>query len=120
MSEFNEQLIQTLRNDLESIKRRLQYVEQSPDIPYTQVFIAKTGGSGISAMSGSTPSSGTVTLYQLNSSGTLETVKDDNLSDVTVTAYNIAASAVASSTWVQIKQEMSSGIFVIDFEDCGA
>ncbi len=119
MTDFRDQQIESMRRQLESMARRLTYVEQQQDPHITPVFIAKTGGSGIAALSGSTPGNDTVTLYQINSSGTLETIKDDQGSDVTVTAYNMAASgAVASSAWIQIKQEMGSGKYVVDFEDC--
>ena len=114
-----DQQIEAVRRQLESMSRRLTFVEQQQDHPITEVYIAKTGGSTIAALAGSTPGAGTVTLYQINSSGGLETVNDDQGVALTVTAYNLASSTVAAPTWIQLKQEMVSGFYLIDFEDCG-
>lgn len=76
-------------------------------------YIAKNGGSTIAARSGTTPGSGTVTLYYIDSSNVLTSL------GVTVTAYNLAGSTVAADAWLQVKLESGSGKWLVDWEDCG-
>lgn len=71
-------------------------------------FVAKTG-SAISAISGSTPGSGTVTVYKLVS-GVLETT------GVTLTVYNMAGE-VAANTFIQCKTDFN-GVAYVDVENC--
>lgn len=87
--------------------------QQAAGVHQVRIAIAQTGAGGIAALSGTTPGSGVVTLYRINSDGDLESL------GVSVTAYNLASSAVAANTWVQVKQETASGRLLIDFEDCG-
>jgi len=75
--------------------------------------IAKADSS-IAAMSGSNPGSGTVSLYDVDSSTGALTDSTDN-----ETAYNIAGSAVISGAWIMIRRESASGLWFLDFEDCG-
>lgn len=74
--------------------------------------IAKNGASPIAAMSGTTMTSGTVTLYTVGDSGALTAGQ-------TVTAYNLATGAtgaVAANAWLQLKTV--NGKRVIDWEQC--
>jgi hypothetical protein len=75
-------------------------------------YIAATGATPIAARVGSTPGSGTVTLYEITDAGVLAATTE------TVTAYNIAKVAVSASAFIQLKREGKSGKFIIDFEDC--
>jgi hypothetical protein len=78
-------------------------------------FLAKTGGSAIAARSGTTPGSGTVTLYRINDAGTLESM------GVTKTAYNISASTVAADTYIGIELDSTAEQrWIVVVEDCGA
>jgi hypothetical protein len=61
-----------------------------------KVQVGKTGGSAIAAMSGSTPGSGTVTIY--NFSGTTLTT-----TGATVTAFNMhPTETVSADAWVKL------------------
>jgi len=84
------------------------------------VYAARTGASGIPALTGSTPGAATVTLYRINSSGGLEAVPMDATTDRTVTAYNLSSEAVAADTYIQIKREAATKKYLVDFEDCGS
>ena len=77
-----------------------------------QTAIAKTTGA-ITARSGTTAGSGTVSIYYLTSAGVLTD------SSETVTAYNIAGGAVNGSTFITIKRVEGSPFWVVDMEDCG-
>ena len=84
--------------------------------PYKQqFFLAKTGGSTIAARSGTTPGSGTITLYRINDAGTLESM------GVTKTAYNISASTVAADNYIGIELDSTAEQrWIVVVEDCGA
>lgn len=75
---------------------------------YGKAFVGLTN-SAISAMSGSTPGVGVVTLYRLVS-GVLVS------RGVALTVYNMAGS-VANNAWVQVKQD-ADGVWWIDVEKC--
>ena len=77
-----------------------------------QTAIAKTSGA-ITARSGTTAGSGTVSIYYLTSAGALTD------SGKTVSAYNIAGGAVNGSTFITIKRVEGSPFGVVDMEDCG-
>lgn len=66
--------------------------------------------SGVTARSGTTPGSGTVSIW-CNVSGTLTDTTMD------VTAYNMSGGAVASAAYIQIK--LIGGQWWVDVEDCG-
>lgn len=72
---------------------------------------AKSGGSGIVAASGSTPGSGSVTLYKFDGTSLATQGR-------TITAYNLSAGAVAANAWLIVCQ-IGKWWFVI-YEDCGA
>lgn len=76
-----------------------------------QTAIAKTTGA-ITARSGTTAGSGTVSIYYLTSAGVLTD------SSETVTAYNIAGAEIAATTFITIKRIEGSGYWVVDMEDC--
>lgn len=69
--------------------------------------IARTGGGGIGAMSGSTPGTGTVTLYHYDGS-TLTSAGE------TFTAFNISPSAVGADKYVGIMWVQSFWLVVVD------
>lgn len=75
-----------------------------------QSRLAKTDGSGVSARSGTTAGSGTVTLQYL--SGT--TITDGS---ETVTVYNWTDDAAAATTYVWVQQD-TLGTWWITGEDC--
>ena len=81
------------------------------------VYVGRTDGSGVSAMSGSTPGTGTVTLYEFDAAGDLAAIVDSNSNNVTETVYNLSQTAVAANTYVQLKQEVASGNLLVDYED---
>jgi len=78
----------------------------------TQTAIAKTDGA-ITARSGTTAGSGTVSIYYLTSAGVLTDTGES------VSAYNIAGGAVNGSTFITIKRVEGSPFWVVDMEDCG-
>ncbi len=67
--------------------------------------------SGIAALSGTTPGTGTVDVYFLNEVGVL------TASTTQVTGYNTSSSAVAAGVWLQLKSWGSR--WLVDVEDCG-
>jgi hypothetical protein len=73
--------------------------------------VAKTGGSTIAAISGSTPGSGAVTFYDFN--GSTLTARSD-----TLTVYNLASVAVEANTWIMVK--LVDGYWFVDWEQCPA
>lgn len=72
-------------------------------------FVGKNGSSAIAAMSGTSISSGTVTLYRKSGSSIVST-------GATVTAYNMAGE-VAADAYVQVKQD-AYGTWWVDVEKC--
>lgn len=71
-------------------------------------WIAKTGGGGVTARSGTTIGSGTVTLYDTDLTTSLGTT----------TAYNLADAAVAADTWIMLKPVEPVGALFVDWEHC--
>jgi len=97
---------------------RLLGQRQQPTAVY-RFLIGKTDGSGITARSGSTVGTGTVTLYYIDPDTDALTVKQDrNGDDVTVTVKNMSTTAVAASAYVQIGQEHMKGTYLAVWEDC--
>ena len=74
-------------------------------------MIAKVNSGGITARSGTTAGSGTVTAYKLVGTTLTST-------STTHTVYNISAASIAADKWVQCKREWYSGYWFVDFEDC--
>lgn len=74
--------------------------------------LAKNGGSTIAARSGTTPGSGTVTLYKCDDS-TLAALTGDYS---TVTAYNLAGSTVAANAYLMLMRIGNK--WWVMFEDC--
>jgi hypothetical protein len=74
------------------------------------MLVGKTGGSGVPAMTGSTPGSGTVTLYTYNGATLTATSQ-------TVQAKNEASTAAGANKFVQMKIG-PGGYPFLDFEDC--
>lgn len=72
--------------------------------------VAKTGGSGIPAMSGTTPGSATVTLYEFDVDAVSLAAGD------TVTAYHIGSTAVGNNKFIQVK--WIDGGWFVDVESC--
>jgi hypothetical protein len=72
-------------------------------------FLAKAGGSGVPARSGTTPGSGTVTMWKCDDT-TLEATS------VEVTAWNLSESAVADDAYLMLVR-IGNKLWVI-WEDC--
>lgn len=80
--------------------------------PGGRPYVGLTDGT-ITARSGTTLGSGTVSLY--HNSGT--TLSD---SGTNVTAYNFGANSIAVSTYVQVEQFAPNGDWFVTAVDCGA
>ena len=118
---LREQIRVAVREELESIRTYDTVREQTPET-ITQVYIAKTPGGGIPALSGNTPGSATVDIYYIDGDGSAQQLDDGGApspNKVQETAYNFSQTAVAGNTWIHLKQEMVSGKLLCDFEDCG-
>ena len=76
-----------------------------------QSYIGKCG-STVAAMSGSTPGSGTMTIWEFNASGVLVATTR------TITAYNTSSGVVAANRFLHTQQERQTGRHLINFEDC--
>lgn len=74
-------------------------------------MIAKVNTGGITARSGTTAGSGSVTAHKLV--GTTITTTGE-----TMTVYNLSDAAIAADRWVQCKREWYTGFWFVDFEDC--
>jgi hypothetical protein len=72
--------------------------------------LAKTDGTGISAMTGDTPGSGTITPYRIRGDGTITALSH------TETCYNLAG-AVAATTYIGILRDAWGRPWAI-VEDC--
>lgn len=83
---------------------------------YRRAALAKTGGTAITARSGTTPGSGTVTLYHLDG-GSITAVVDLDSSPVTVTAYSFAGTASGIGAYIFIEQD-DDGTWWYVSEDC--
>lgn len=108
--------------DLRDIKRKvdLLWAAFTPGLPSGQMIVprlqvALTDGSGITAASGTTPGSGTVTLQTLQN-GILANYESGG-SPVTVTAYNFVETASGTSAYVFICQDVA-GIWWLVAEAC--
>jgi len=77
-----------------------------------QTAVAKADSSGVTARSGTTAGSGTVSIYYI-ASGTLTDTTE------TVTAYNLSATAVANNAYITIKRCSLDEEWIVDAEDCG-
>ena len=89
-----------------------QVVTTSQWVP--EIYLAKAGSSGISARSGSTLGSGTVTIYTRNDSNTLVATTREE------TCYNISGTAVDADAWIVIGREFTRRDFVVIVESCEA
>jgi hypothetical protein len=113
---------------IEEVRKTVRTVRQSPWGTPAELtplggqplamYVGKTGVSGITARSGTTPGSGTVTLYFVNASGTLETWKDGTGTAVTKTCYNLSTSAVGNTAYVMMQRDILSGKLWAVWEDC--
>lgn len=76
-----------------------------------ELLIGKTDEE-IEARSGTTPGSGEVSIYTLDTSGVL--------TDTTTnyTAYHLGGEAIATGTWVMLSYHRHSGTWWVTFEDC--
>lgn len=80
-------------------------------------FWAKTGAGGISARSGTTLGSGTITLHTASAGADAE-YADANSAAVTKTCRNGSTIAVAANAYVFVCQEQLTGQFFALWEDC--
>jgi len=77
-----------------------------------QTAVAKAGGSGVTARSGTTAGSGTVSIYYI-ASGVLTDTGED------VAVVNMSATAVANNAYITIKRCSLDEDWIVDAEDCG-
>lgn len=77
-----------------------------------QTAVAKAGASGVTARSGTTAGSGTVSIYYIDG-GTLTDTGEE------VTAYSLSATAVANNAYITIKRCSLDEDWIVDAEDCG-
>lgn len=82
--------------------------------PYCEMALAYTGAAGVSARSGSTLGSGTITFYGISDAGLLVATTE------TATAYNITQSAVVGNTYIVVGRESRTFKWIVVVEDCGA
>lgn len=73
-----------------------------------QTKIAKTGAGGIAAMAGTTPESGTVTLYYFDDT--------DLVADEEITAYSNWTTAIGANRWIHLT--WMYGVPWVSAEDC--
>ena len=93
--------------DIQKTTPRRRQVYDAP-IPR---LICKTDSDGIPARTGTTPSSGTVTLQKEDADGAFQATSK------TFTAYHMGSAEVAADTFVYIAQQ--HGKWYVVWEDCG-
>lgn len=81
-----------------------------------RMYVAYVGGTAITARSGTTAGSGTVTLKKLNGT-TIEDYDDSSETAITKTVYNWVGSASGTNTYVIVEQD-SFGTWWLVGEDC--
>lgn len=110
------------------VQRAVRWVERNQQQPRQEtavgssptILIGEVESGGITALSGSTPGSGTVKVCRINSSGTIENVAAHTTGgDVTVTVYNLSSDAFSAGQYVPFKQELKSGKYVLDASGIG-
>jgi len=77
-----------------------------------QTAVAKAGGSGVTARSGTIAGSGTVSIYYIASGVLTDTGQD-------VAVVNMSATAVANNAYITIKRCSLDEEWIVDAEDCG-
>jgi len=109
-------VVETVRREL---MRHTNTLAARP-VPYfsggTPKWIAKTGASTIAARSGTTVTSGTVTLQKIVD-GELS-AHQNNGTDITVDAYNLFSAEIAANAYILIAREVASGKYFVISEDC--
>lgn len=113
---------------LRAMARRLEALESllgvdtSRHLQQSQCWMALAPAGGIAAKSGSTLGSATVTLRKIDDSGDEVNFTDENGDDVTVTAYNRAAQAVAADAPIIIERvngcDLDEPAWVVVWEEC--
>lgn len=81
-----------------------------------QTAVAKVGTSGVTARSGTTAGSGTVSIYYIDRTAGGK-VLTDTTSELTV--YNMSASAITANAYITIKKCSLDEDWIVDAEDCG-
>lgn len=81
---------------------------------YSDMAIAMVDASGISARSGTSLGTGTVTFYGIDEGGVLTATTE------TATVYNIASSNVTGNRYVVVARETRTLQWVVIVEDCDA
>lgn len=102
---FNERDASNLINTLGNFGG--QHSPNEYDLETPQNVLVHTG-SGVTARSGTTPGSGTVTIYKISSGPTLETTGQ------TITAYNLSETAVPGSCYATCRRIRFTGQWIID------
>ena len=109
---FNREAIEQLRRDHQRLEMQINNLssrlraftnELTDDI---KVYIGQNGGSQIAARSGTTVSSGTVTVYK-QTGGTINSVSQ------TVTAFNLSTDAVAANAYVNVAMDRYGTYWVL-------
>jgi len=77
-----------------------------------QTAVAKAGASGVTARSGTTAGSGTVSIYSIVAGVLTDTGE-------TVTAYSMSSTVVANNAYITIKRCSLDEEWIVDAEDCG-
>jgi hypothetical protein len=77
-----------------------------------QTAVAKAGASGVTARSGTTAGTGTVSIYSIVAGILTDTGE-------TATVYSMASSAVANNAYITIKRCSLDEEWIVDAEDCG-
>lgn len=98
-----EMIDRLIDEEAEPLQSTIQMVHQS--------LIAYTPVGGIAARSGSSVSSATCTIYELDS-GSLSATTD------TISVNNLSTTAVAGEVYIFAVQETRSGEFIAVWEDC--
>lgn len=102
--------LRELARRLSALERQLHLNEGPRFIESAWGAIAKTGGGGVPARAGTTLGSATVTIYKSDLTTTVETV----------TAKNLATTAVAADTWILLLREAPTREWMVVWEECPA
>lgn len=108
------------KRNIERIGRATQRTERAYQNPTLDVFqrqrwspvtrIAKTDGSGMTALSGTTPGYGNVVLYSFDRDAGTLTSRD------TIKAYNSMPSAIPANLWIKVSR--IDGAWFITNQQC--
>lgn len=109
-------------HELSEIKRQVQILvdERKPQQdrpPMLRQHLGYVGTTAITARSGTTPGTGTVTLKQINDTPAIADITDGNGTAIEVDVYNYSATASGASVYVWVGQDSRGTWFYLN-EDC--